>query len=106
MSSVSVIIASRNRPTLLSQAVASVLDQLKPEDELIIVDDGDTPSLEALAGNWRHRDRRVVVQFSGGHVGPGAARNLGVAAAVGDDVAVLDADDLCASDRLQRQRTI
>jgi hypothetical protein len=43
MAGVSVIIASNNRPTLMQEALSSVLDQSDLPVETIIVDDADAP---------------------------------------------------------------
>jgi glycosyltransferase involved in cell wall biosynthesis len=88
---VSVVLATRNRPTLLRDAVDSVVAQTYPHWQLVVVDDasGDEETVDAgLAG----RDDRVMVVRSGGS-GAAEARNRGLAAAVGDWVTFLDDDN-------------
>jgi glycosyltransferase involved in cell wall biosynthesis len=69
-----------------------VLDQAGAEVELVIVDDAssdDTPAVtDRLAG-----DRRVQVVRNEQAVGPGAARNRGIAAARGELLGFCDDDD-------------
>jgi glycosyltransferase involved in cell wall biosynthesis len=82
-----------NRPQCLATAAESVLRQLEPGDELIVVDDGstdDTPSrLSALGERWS-KLLRVERQAN---AGPGAARNRGIELAAGDWIGFLDSDD-------------
>ena len=54
---VSVVIPTYNRASLLPRAVDTVLTQLGPEDELIVVDDGSTDGTEAALAPWRGRSK-------------------------------------------------
>jgi glycosyltransferase involved in cell wall biosynthesis len=84
----SVIIPTYNSGPWLAEAVRSVGDPPPPGVEVIVIDDGSTDgSAEALAG-W---PRITVLQQP--NAGPAAARNRGLAAARGEFVAFLDADD-------------
>jgi glycosyltransferase involved in cell wall biosynthesis len=90
----SVIIPTYGRSALLSEAVASVLAQSFTDFECIVVDDA-SPEAPALPDDPR---LRLIVRDDNG--GPPAARNTGIAAAVGDYLAFLDDDDLWCPDRL------
>ncbi len=96
---VSVVMPAFNAARFLAQAIDSVLAQVDADLELIVVDDGstdDTPSV--LAG---YGDRvRLLRQPNGGLAG---ARNAGAALARGRWIALMDADDLCAPDRIALQ---
>jgi hypothetical protein len=82
-----------NRAQCLGTAAESVLRQLEPGDELIVVDDGstdDTPDRLRLLGERWNGLLRVERQTN---AGPGAARNRGIALASGDWIGFLDSDD-------------
>lgn len=82
----SVLIPTRNRPTYLDVALASVREQF--DGELIVVIDGPAdPATDAVAA--RHH---AMVRTLGAHEGINAARNAAVAAADGDLLAFLDDD--------------
>ncbi|MEE3503244.1 glycosyltransferase family 2 protein [Acidiphilium acidophilum] len=90
MMRVSVVLPCFNRAMLIVDALDRVLDQTRPADEVIVVDDGSTDrTLEALA---RYKDRVSVVVIS--NSGDLVARNIGLRAASGDLVAFCDSDDL------------
>ncbi|MFP2905797.1 glycosyltransferase family 2 protein [Pyxidicoccus sp. 3LFB2] len=83
---VSVIIPTRHRSDLLLRALRSVTEQSHRPDEVIVVDDGDSPQ-DALP----HTGLRVVRQES--PHGAARARNLGASVARGRYLAFLDDDD-------------
>ena len=85
MSTVSVIIPTRNRTEFLRAAVESVLQQTQIDFELLLVNDGST-ALPQFA------DPRVRI-LENHEAGAVPARNLGVASAHGDYIAFLDDDD-------------
>ncbi len=94
---VTVVVPVRNGARFLGEAMASVRAQRPPPSGLVVVDDGSTDQsgrLAAAAG-------ALVVRA--GSVGPGAARNLGVATSDSEFVAFLDADDRMLPDRLSSQ---
>lgn len=100
---VSVIIPTRDRPTLLRRAVASVCAQTHRDLEVIVVDnarpgeDGVGPDPLAPA------DTRVRVISVGRARNAAGARNAGLAVARGDYVTFLDDDDTYDPDKVARQ---
>jgi GT2 family glycosyltransferase len=87
---VSVIIPLYNKGALLRRAVDSVLQQSFTSFEVIVVDDGSTDQgMLDLAG---YDDQRLR-SLTQANLGPGAARNRGIAHARGEFLSFLDADD-------------
>ena len=99
---VSTIIPVHNRPSLLREAVASVLAQTYRLIEIIIVDDGSTDETgrEAEALAECHSEVRAIHRENGG---PGAARETGRLAARGEFIQYLDSDDLLLPGKFARQ---
>ncbi len=96
---ISVIIPVYNRSHLIGRALDSVLQQTRPADEIIIVDDGSTDDLQNLLGT-RYPGVRLLQQA---HAGVSKARNVGIRASRGDWIALLDSDDSWQPDKLQKQ---
>ncbi|HVW79644.1 MAG TPA: glycosyltransferase family A protein [Mycobacteriales bacterium] len=89
--SLTVIIATRDRAHVLPRAVSSVLAQDHARLELIVVDDGSTDETATwLAGI---NDRRLSTLRTEG-IGLAGARNRGLAAARGEIVTYLDDDNV------------
>lgn len=88
----------------LAAAAESVLSQLGPGDELIVVDDGSVDStssvLASLRDTWGERLRALRQE----NAGPAAARNRGLAEAGGDWIAFLDCDDALLPGAVERWR--
>ncbi|MBR9765650.1 MAG: glycosyltransferase family 2 protein [Rhodobacteraceae bacterium] len=99
MRSYSVIIPAYNAAATLEEALASVLSQVAPPAEVIVVDDGSQDGTAELAGHFG-APVRVIRQ---GHAGPAVATNTGVAAARQDLLAFLDADDIWLPHKMARQ---
>ena len=94
----SVILATRNRPALFGDALASVLAQADVSLEVIIVADGCDPALlpayEAIWGAAAAPLQVIRLPISPHGHGQSHALNMGVAAASGEYVAFLDDDDV------------
>ena len=93
----SVIIPAFNAAATLARAIDSVCAQSWPAHEIIVVDDGSTDASAEVARRFGTPVRLIEQANSG----VSAARNAGVAAATGDWLAFLDADDWYAPDRLR-----
>ena len=90
MTSASVVICSRERPALLLDTVRSVLDGDTLPGEIVIVDQSSAPNAE-LAGLDEVRGCRVLYIPSSSK-GSSRARNIGIRAASGDVLVMLDDD--------------
>jgi hypothetical protein len=86
---VSIVVNNRNYASYLAAAVDSALEAGKDVD-VVVVDDGSTDGSRALLEGYGGRVR-IVLQETQGQKG---AFNSGLAAAAGDIVIFLDADDL------------
>ena len=95
---VSVIIPTFNRSALLRESLDSVAAQSYRDFETILVDDGSTEDIAAVALN--HPTRPQLLRRERG--GPAAARNAGAAVARGPLLAFLDSDDLWLPEKLAR----
>ena len=99
---VSVVIPALNRTALLARALASVDAQTISGVEIVVVDDASEPVLDPKPAT--KGDLRVVRNAS--RVGAQRSRLIGVTAARGEFVALLDSDDWWASEKLERQLAI
>jgi succinoglycan biosynthesis protein ExoO len=97
---VSVVIPVFNSAATLERAAASALRQAAAPLELLIVDDGSTDASLAKANRIAETDHRVRVIALRENRGKPHAMNRAIAQAQGDWIAVLDADDCYADDRL------
>jgi len=100
--SVSVIIPTYNRATLIPRAVRSALAAIAPGDEVIVVDDGSTDSTKDVLAPFLPKIRYVAIPNSGA----GAARNHGIREASNPLVAFIDSDDEWMPRKLELQRAV
>lgn len=80
----------------LSRAVQSILDQTHPVDEIVVVADTEDPVCLPP-------DDRITLLRSGIRSGPARCRQLGIDAATGTVIALLDDDDTWAATKLASQ---
>jgi glycosyltransferase involved in cell wall biosynthesis len=99
---VSVIVPAHNAGSWLGHALDSILAQTLTGLEAIVVDDGSLDDTGAVISSYCRRDTRVS-GLSRSRAGVSAARNAGAAVARGKFVTFLDADDLWAPDKIERQ---
>jgi GT2 family glycosyltransferase len=97
MASVSVVIATRDKAGYLAATLACLAGQRVPADEVLVVDDGSVPPLpDGFGGAYMlRRDARPHLQ---------AARNLGIAAARGEIVLLMDDDCLVQEEFVAQHR--
>lgn len=98
---VSIVIPAFNAAATLDRALASVAAQTYSQWEAIVVDDASSDGTAALAERRTDLNIRVLRRSARG--GPSAARNDGIAAARGELIAFLDADDEWLPEKLARQ---
>ena len=90
---ISVVVPFYNNEDLLGDCLASIAAQTFADLQVIMVDDGSTDGSAAIAIGQAAADPRfTLVRVPNG--GPGSARNRGVAAADGEFLAFVDADDM------------
>jgi glycosyltransferase involved in cell wall biosynthesis len=104
MASISVVIPTFNRVTLLERALNSVLAQTLPADEVIIVDDGSTDNTVSILQSIYSKNELSRVNFiEQENLGVSAARNTGINAAKHEWIALLDSDDVWHNNKLEKQ---
>lgn len=98
---VSVVMATHNAMPYLPLAIDSILQQSYDHFEFIIIDDASSDDSAAYLSGVR--DPRVRVIPNERNLGPAASVNRGLSEAQGDLIARMDADDICAPERLRLQ---
>jgi glycosyltransferase involved in cell wall biosynthesis len=97
---VSVVIATRDRPVELARCIRSLRSQESDaRAEIVVVDDGSSPPIAAADISGSDEPPVVVVRCEG--IGPGRARNVGVARASADLILFTDDDTLPARTRVE-----
>ncbi len=101
MPTVSVIMPLYNKEAFVDQAMSSVLAQTLDDIELIVVDNGSTDASRDVAARRAQADARVTL-LDEGRPGASAARNRALAAARGEFLAFVDADDFIEPSLLEK----
>jgi succinoglycan biosynthesis protein ExoO len=91
--------ASYNAEPYIEAAIRSALSQEGVAVEVVIVDDASTDRTADIAETLARKDDRVRLLRQRENAGPAAARNLALAQAKGEWIAVLDADDAIEPER-------
>jgi len=103
---VSVLIGAYDNAPTLGRAIASILGQTVTELELLLIDDGSRDETPAVIAAAATRDARVRTLTMERNVGISRSLNEGLRAARSPIVAVQDADDRSAPERLERQLAV
>src|SRR4051794_336070 len=98
-----VLIGAYDNERTLPRAIASILEQTERKLELIVIDDGSSDRSGAAAQAAIASDPRGRVMRLERNIGIAASLNAGLEVAAAPVVAIQDADDYSAPDRLARQ---
>jgi glycosyltransferase involved in cell wall biosynthesis len=97
---VSILIPAYNAEEWVGDAIRSALAQTWQRKEIIVVDDGSRDRTAKIAQRFASKEVAVV---STQNQGAAAARNHALQLSKGDYIQWLDADDLLAPDKIERQ---
>ena len=101
---ISIVTPSYNAEKLIGRTIESVQAQSYKNWELIVVDDCSADGTVAVVEKYAEKDTRIrLVKLDKNHGAPAAPRNIGVRAASGEWVALLDADDIWHPRKLEFQ---
>jgi glycosyltransferase involved in cell wall biosynthesis len=95
------VIAAYNAAQFVGKAISSVLAQTYRDFELIVVDDFSSDDSHAILHSFSDPRMRIIQHDA--NLGASTARNDALASARGEFIAILDADDVSAPERLERQ---
>jgi glycosyltransferase involved in cell wall biosynthesis len=97
---VSILIPAYNAQEWIADTIQSAIGQTWQHKEIIVVDDGSRDMTAAVARRFASREVSVISQEN---QGAAAARNNAFSLSQGDYIQWLDADDLLAPDKIERQ---
>src|SRR5450631_666278 len=96
---VSIVMPVFNAERFVTTAIRSVLAQSFSDFEFLVIDDGSEDHSLKICRHLAERRTRIITQKNHGVA---RARNTGIAEARGGIIALLDADDVWAPDKLVR----
>ena len=103
---VSVLIGAYDNAATLDRAIDSILGQTVRDLELLLIDDGSRDATPAVIAAAAARDERVRTLTMERNTGISRSLNEGLRAARAPIVAVQDADDYSAPERIERQLAV
>jgi glycosyltransferase involved in cell wall biosynthesis len=99
---VSILIPAHNAENWIADTIRSAITQTWVRKEIIVVDDGSSDRTADVARRFASKE---VVVISKKNQGAAAARNHALQFCQGDYIQWLDADDILAPDKIERQLT-
>lgn len=102
MAHVDVLLPAKNAAPTIGEAIDSILGQSLTDLRLLVIDDGSSDGTPDIIKAYAAKDARVALMGSTGQ-GIVDALNSGLARATAPFVARMDADDISAPTRLERQ---
>jgi len=100
---ISVILPFYNAKAFLVEAIDSVLNQTFTDFELILIDDNSSDGSSLIAENYQKIDERVSYYKNSERLGIVKNLNKGLELAQADIIARMDGDDICDTQRLEKQ---
>jgi glycosyltransferase involved in cell wall biosynthesis len=97
---VSILIPAYNAEEFVADAIRSAMDQTWERKEIIVVDDGSTDRTAEIVRGFTSKG---IIFVSRENQGASATRNDAFLLSQGDYIQWLDADDLLAPDKIERQ---
>jgi len=98
---IAAVIPVYNKEPYVARAIASVLAQTRPVDEIIIVDDASTDGSVERIKTFRDPRIRLLLRTDPRQRGLPATRNLAIRSATSSWIALLDADDTWHADFIE-----
>lgn len=98
---VSIITAAYNAEKYIGETIKSVLSQTFTDWEYIIIDDGSNDGTKEIIKKYLY-DKRIKYFFQENR-GVSSARNLALSKSQGKYIAIIDADDFCFRERIQKE---
>ena len=92
MPKVSIVIPIYNVEQYLRECLESVVNQTLKEIEIICVNDGSTDSSPEILKEYAEKDNRIKV-ISKPNSGYGHTMNVGIDAAIGEYIGIVESDD-------------
>ena len=100
---VSVVMPAYNSEAFIAEAIQSVLHQIYPNWELLVVDDASSDDTLQIIQKFCGENKSVKLLQNPVNLGTQHARNKAIEAASGDFIAFLDADDRWKPEKLSKQ---
>lgn len=100
---VSVVMSTYNRESLLPRAIESILSQTFTDFEFIIINDGSADSTSEILENYARQDKRIKIITNRPNQGLIASLNKGLDMARGKYIARMDDDDISLPKRFEKQ---
>ena len=100
---ISVVMATYNHENYLRESIQSVLSQTHSNFELIIVNDNSSDASDEIIRQFANEDDRIVHISNDRNLRQSGARNKAIKIAQGEFIVIVDSDDICLPDRLERQ---
>ena len=97
---VTVLMTTYNCSSFIRIAIKSILIQTYSNFELLIIDDGSTDNTEEIISEFKDARIRYI---KGSHLGRSQSLNVGLNNASNEIIALMDADDIAAPNRLEIQ---
>ncbi|MDZ8054381.1 MAG: glycosyltransferase family 2 protein [Aulosira sp. ZfuVER01] len=99
---VSVIVPAYNAESFIERTLDSILAQTYINIEVLVVDDGSQDRTAEIVKSFVEKDSRVIL-LTQKNAGVAAARNLAIEKSRGEYIAPIDADDIWATQKLEKQ---
>ena len=100
---ISVIMPAYNCSSFIAASIVSALNQTHSNIELIVIDDCSSDDSFLLAKEYERCDSRVKLYKNDQNIGVALTRNRAFALASGEFIALLDADDIWHTEKLEKQ---
>lgn len=97
----SIIIPVYNVEEYLAVCIESVLEQITPNIEIIIVDDGSVDSSPDIIRKYSEKNSSYIKVVTQQNSGLSSARNIGVSNSIGEYIYFLDSDDYLLDNAIQ-----